>query len=249
MNMTSFLSMMLSAGLFLGVAFPLGASAAAKPQDVIAKVGDQTITFSQIDIMINSSDVAGMPIPSPGTQARNETRLLVLDKVISANLLYLDALKKGIQSDPVYRQDVERFSGAILGPLYRRNLDKDITVTDEEVRNFYKNNIAKGTPFTPEVRKSIEARLREERFKAEQAEMQKRLREGVHVTRGRRRGGPSRSGNHYLGRTQVAADEFEKWRLGSRQARCPERAHRPAHRHEQGQGRPPGSGSNLSCPV
>ena len=32
---------MLIAGFFLGVAFPLGASAVAKPKDVIAKVGDQ----------------------------------------------------------------------------------------------------------------------------------------------------------------------------------------------------------------
>ena len=175
------LATMLLTLFLLGTAFPLGANALAKPKDVIAKVGDQTITFSQIDIMINSSDVVGMPIPTPGTQARNETRLLVLDKVISANLLYLDALKKGIQNDPVYQRDVENFSGAMLGSLYRRNLDKDITVTDEEVRNFYKNNIAKGTPFTPDVRKSIEARLREERFKAKQVDMQKRLREGVQI--------------------------------------------------------------------
>jgi parvulin-like peptidyl-prolyl isomerase len=181
MKIKSSISTMLIAGFFLGVAFPLGASAVAKPKDVIAKVGDQAITFSQIDIMINSSDVVGMPIPSPGTQARNETRLLVLDKVISANLLYLDALKKGIQNDPVYRRDVESFSESMLGSLYRRNLDKDITVTDDEVRNFYKNNIAKGTPFTPDLRKSIEARLREERFKARQADMQKRLREGVPI--------------------------------------------------------------------
>ncbi len=165
----------------VGTAFPLGANALAKPDDVIAKVGDQTITFSQIDIMINSSDMVGMPIPSPGTRARNETRLLVLDKVISANLLYLDALRKGMQNDPVYRRDVRSFSGAMLGSLYQRNLNKDITVTDDEVRDFYKKNIAKGTPFTPDVRKSIEARLREERFKARQADMQKHLREGVQI--------------------------------------------------------------------
>lgn len=204
MKMDSASSMMLIAGFFLGVAFPLGGSAVAKPNDVIAKVGDQAITFSQIDIMINSSDVAGMPIPSPGTHARNETRLLVLDKVISANLLYLDALKKGMQNDPVYRQDVERFSGAMLGSLYRRNLDKDIAVTDEEVRNFYKNNIVKGTPFTPDVRKSIEARLREERFRARQADMQKRLREGVHIvidaTKLDPKGDASRAGSDVVAR-------------------------------------------------
>lgn len=168
-------------GLLMGAAFPLGANALAKPDDVIARVGDQAITFSQIDIMINSSDIVGMPIPSPGTRARNETRLVVLDKVISANLLYLDALRKGIQNDPVYRRDVERFSGAMLGSLYRQNLDKDIAVTDEEVRNFYKKNIAKGTPFTADVHKAIEARLREDRFKARQAERQKQLRQGVDV--------------------------------------------------------------------
>jgi len=165
----------------LGTALPIGANALAKPNDVIAKVGDQTITFSQIDIMINSSDMVGMPMPSPGTRARNETRLLVLDKVISANLLYLDALKKGIQNDPVYQRDVERFSEAMLGSVYRHNLDKDINVTDEEVRAYYKKNVAKGTPFTADVHKAIEARIREERFKARQADMQKRLRADVKI--------------------------------------------------------------------
>ena len=163
----------------LGVALPLGADALAKPDDVIAKVGDQTITFSQIDIMINSSDIVGMPIPSPGTRARNETRLLMLDKVISANLLYLDALKKGIQNDPVYRRDVDNFSRIMLGSMYRQNLNKDITVTDEEVRNYFKNNIAKGTPFTADVHEAIKARLREEKYNARQADARKHLRKGV----------------------------------------------------------------------
>ncbi len=173
---------LLVAGVLLGMgSAPVVAGTLVKPDDVIAKVGDQNITFSQIDIMINSSDMIGMPIPTPGTRARNETRLLVLDKVISANLLYMDALKKGIQNDPVYQRDVERYSTAVLGSVYQRSLDKDITVSDDEVKKFYKDNIAKGTPFTPEVRTSIEARLREERFKARHEEMQKHLREGVPV--------------------------------------------------------------------
>jgi parvulin-like peptidyl-prolyl isomerase len=176
------LATMLLALCLLGAAFPLGANALAKPKDVIARVGDQDITFSQIDIMINSSDVVGMPIPSPGTHARNDTRLLVLDKVISANLLYLDALSKGIQNDPVYQRDVERFSGAMLGSLYRqREARENIKVTDAEVKNFYKNKIAKGTPFTPDVRKSIEARLREEKYKAKEADLEKNLRQGVEI--------------------------------------------------------------------
>ncbi len=175
------LAITLLTSLLLGAALPISANALAKPDDVIAKVGDQTITFSQIDIMINSSDMLGMSIPSPGTRARNDTRLLVLDKLISANLLYLDALKKGIQNDPVYRRDVEGFSDAMLGSLYRHNLDKEIQVTDEDVRNYYKTKIAKGTPFTADVHKAIEARIREDRFKARQAQTRQRLREGVHI--------------------------------------------------------------------
>jgi parvulin-like peptidyl-prolyl isomerase len=176
------LATMLLALCLLGAAFPLGANALAKPKDVIARVGDQDITFSQIDIMINSSDVVGMPIPSPGTPQRNETRLMVLDKVISANLLYLDALRKGIQNDPVYRRDVERFSAAMLGSLYpQQQARESIKVTDAEIKNFYKTKIAKGTPFTPDVRQSIEARLREDRYNAKRADLRKSLREGVEI--------------------------------------------------------------------
>jgi hypothetical protein len=166
---------------FLCIAFPLGAGALAEPNDVIAKVGDQEITFSQIEIMINSSDMVGMPIPTPGTPQRNETRLLVLDKVISANLLYLDALKKGMQNDPVYKRDVEGFSQAMLADQYREKEGTDIKVTDDEVQKYYKNQIAPGTPFTPDVRIAIESTLRKDRYKARQAEMQKQLRQGIEV--------------------------------------------------------------------
>lgn len=173
---------MLIAGVLLCTgSAPVAADTGVNADDVIARVGDQSITFSQIDIMINSSDIVGMPIPSPGTRARNETRLLILDKLISANLLYLDALKHGIQNDPVYQRDVQRFSSATLGGLYRRNLDKGSKVTEDEVRDFYKTNIAEGTPFTPDLHKSIEARIMEERFKAGQADRQQQFRAGVRI--------------------------------------------------------------------
>ena len=180
--MKSSFATILTTCFFLGIAFPLGASALAKPKDVIAKVGDQVITFSEIEIMINSSDLVGMGIPPPGSAARNEARLILLDKMISANLLYLDALKQGMQNNPVYQYDVERFSRVTLAAVYR---DKhgvgDITVTDNEVRNYYKKNIAAGTPFTPEIRMGIEATIRKERFMTKRAALQKELRKGVEI--------------------------------------------------------------------
>jgi hypothetical protein len=166
---------------FLFILFPPGTSALAESNDVIAKVGDQEITFNQIEIMINSSDMVGMPIPTPGTPQRNEARLLVLDKMISANLLYLDALKKGMQNDPAYQRDMEAFSRAMLAEQFQDKQRAEIKVTDNDVQKYYKNQIAPGTPFTPDVRVSIESKIRKERLKAHEAEMQKRLRKGIDV--------------------------------------------------------------------
>lgn len=186
--MKTFSAAVLIIGLSLGSAVPAAATApvksrdAAVPKDILARVGDQTITFGEIETMINSSDMVGMPIPAPGTSARNHVRLMLLDKMISANLLYLDALKQGAQSNPVYQQDMERFSKAMLAALYREKKElENIKVTDKEIREYYRKNIVAGTPFTPEVRMGIEATIRKERFKARKAAFQKELRQGVDV--------------------------------------------------------------------
>jgi len=44
-----------------------GTSARELPDDTIAMVGDQPITFNQVEIMLNSSAMIGMNIPPPGT--------------------------------------------------------------------------------------------------------------------------------------------------------------------------------------
>lgn len=178
---SSFATILIS-GFLLGVAFPLGADALAPPNDVIARVGDQAITFSQIELMINSTDVIGMSAPPPGNPARNQVRLILLDKVISANLLYLDARKQGMQKNPGYQRDVDRYSRAILAALYRQKRGlEDIKVSDSEIRDYYKKNIVAGTPFTPEVRLGIEATIRKERFKTKTATFQKELRRGIKI--------------------------------------------------------------------
>src|SRR3990172_3583703 len=89
------------------IAIVASAANAQEPQDVIARVGDQTISFHEIDTMINSSSIVGLDIPAPGTQERNAARLSLLDKMISADLLYLDALKAGLDKDPDRQQKVK----------------------------------------------------------------------------------------------------------------------------------------------
>jgi len=78
---------------------------------------------------------------------------------------------------------MERFSKAMLAALYREKQElENIKVTDKEIRDFYKSNIAAGTPFTPDVRTGIEASIRKERFKTKKEVFQKHLRQGVEVT-------------------------------------------------------------------
>ncbi len=156
---------------------------AKEPEDVIARVGDQIITFSQIDTMINSSAIIGLDIPAYGTPERNTTRLSILDKVISANLVYLDALKKGVDKNPVYRHDMDSYAESTLASLYKEKvLIGEVPVTDEEVEAFFNNNIQEGTEFTEDVKLAIAAKIRKQRFKDRTANMRVRLRQGVKVS-------------------------------------------------------------------
>ena len=159
------------------------AAYAQEPNNVIAKVEDQVITFSQIDTMINSSSLVGIGVPAVGSPERNVLRVHILDKIVTANLLYLDALKKGMDKNPVYQKDVQRFSDNTLAAVYRqRVLVGDITVTDEEVQRFYDTRIGEGTEFTDDVRLAIEAKIRKAKFKERTADMRERLRKGITVT-------------------------------------------------------------------
>ena len=67
--------------------------------------------------MLNSSAVVGVSIPAVGTPERDKALILLLDKFVSADLLYLDALKRGVDKDAAYQRDIERFENAMLGDL------------------------------------------------------------------------------------------------------------------------------------
>jgi len=174
-----------------------------EPLGVIARVGDQTITFHEINTMINSAAIVGLSMPELGSPERDTVRITLLDKLISANLLYLDAVQKGVDQDPGYQQDVERFRAAILANLYRsKYLVGDIDVTDQDVQDYYQNNIVEGTELTDELKAGIEATIRKNRVKGRTATMRERLREGhetvINVTDLDPEDDPVRSANDVL---------------------------------------------------
>jgi peptidyl-prolyl cis-trans isomerase C len=151
--------------------------------DVIARVGDQDITFNQINTMLNSSAVVGVSLPALGTPERDTARITVLDKVISANLLYLDALAQGLDRDPGYLRQVERFSSGTLASAYRqRDMVGEVAVSDAEIQQWYEANILPENELTDALRTQIEATLRKEKLQARLAQQRKQLRAGIDVT-------------------------------------------------------------------
>lgn len=167
--------------LLLNIVFP-SMPFAAEQQDVIARVGDEVITFQQIDTMINSSALIGLDIPTPGTPERNKARLDVLDKVITADLLYLDAKKKGLDKNLDYQQGVKAFADNTLAVLYKEKvLVGDLPVSQAEIRDYYKKNIKPGTELTKDVKLGIEATIRKEKLKARTEGMRQRIRQGTTV--------------------------------------------------------------------
>ena len=154
----------------------------AVESDVIARVGDQPITFSEINTMLNSSAVVGLSIPALGTPERDTVRITLLDKFISANLLYLDALELGVDKDPVYHKEITRFGDAILAGRYRDlHLVGEVSVTEEQIQKVFKAKAAPGTELTADARMRIESALRKEQRTARLVAAQQALRQGVEL--------------------------------------------------------------------
>ncbi|MBE9560617.1 MAG: peptidylprolyl isomerase [Proteobacteria bacterium] len=151
-------------------------------EGVVAKVDDELITFNELNLMLNSSAMVGLSIPALGTPDRNQVIITLLDKMISANLLYLDAKKNGADRLTKYVDDMKKFEDAVLVTMYRSNvMIGDIPVSEEEVAAYYKTNINPETEFTDDVKLSIEAKIRKQRFAEQKNSLRDRLRAGTDI--------------------------------------------------------------------
>ena len=156
---------------------------AAPAEGVIAKVGDEVITFGQLNTMLNSSAMVGLSIPALGTPKRNKVMITLLDKVISANLVYLDAKEKGADKLTVYVSDMKKFEDAVLASMYKSKvLIGDIPVSEEEVIAYYNSSISPETELNDDSKLAIEAMIRKQRLTGLRASMRERLRTGTEIT-------------------------------------------------------------------
>lgn len=157
-------------------------SQVARVEGVIAQVGDEVITFGQLNTMLNSSAMVGLSIPALGTPRRNQVIITLLDKVISANLLYLDAKQKGSDKLTAYLSDMKKFEDAVLSTMYKSQvLIGDIPVSGEEVTEYYKANISPETELDDNVKLAIEAKIRKQRFAELKNSIRERLRADTKV--------------------------------------------------------------------
>ncbi len=164
------------------VSSPAAGTVPEPRRDVIARVGDQDISYGQINTMMNSSAVVGLSLPALGTAQREKVRIMLLDKVISANLLYLDALKRGVDQDPVYQEALQRFSDGMLAALYRnKQLAGDIQVNEDEIRAFHERSMAPDAELTDENRTVIDASLRKQKLEDRNAALRTQLRAGITI--------------------------------------------------------------------
>ena len=158
------------------------AGSSAAVDDIIARVGDEEINFSMINTMLNSSAMVGVSIPALGTPERNKVIITLLDKVISANLLYLDAKKKGTDRQTVYTTDMKMYEDTVLVTMYESNvLIGDIPVSEQEVLDYYKSNISPETELNDDSKLAIESVIRKQRYIELKNSMSERLRAGTEI--------------------------------------------------------------------
>ncbi|MES9990966.1 MAG: peptidylprolyl isomerase [Candidatus Thiodiazotropha sp.] len=162
-----------------------GESASERPQaenDNLARVGDRIITFPQLNTQLNSTAVVGLSTPALGTPERRTVMLTLLDKAISLNLIYLDAVAKGKLEDATYQRELKEYSDGMLAGLYRkRYLKMAITVSEEELADYVKDHFAKGTELDDKMRPLIEAKVKKRKYLKHKQGMRAHLRDGMNV--------------------------------------------------------------------
>ena len=108
--------------------------------------------------------------------------LTLLDKAISVNLLYLDALKQGGEQDPGFRQQLQSFSdGVLIGLSRKQYMHADIQVGDQEIQDYFAKHFRDETELTERLRAMVEAKIRKHKLAARKSGLRAHVRDGVTV--------------------------------------------------------------------
>ncbi|MDJ0807112.1 MAG: peptidyl-prolyl cis-trans isomerase [Gammaproteobacteria bacterium] len=178
---------------------------AGLPSDTLALVVDKPITFSQLNTQLNSSAVVGLSTPALGSSQRGTVLLTLLDKAISLNLMYLDAIKQGRHQELDYQRELKTFSAGLLAGLYRKHyLRQGLEVSEQEIQDYFNKHFFTDSGLTERLRAVIEAKLRKQQYTARKRAFRAHLRQGQGVEIHRERLHPEE--DKQRGATEVVAE-------------------------------------------
>jgi EpsD family peptidyl-prolyl cis-trans isomerase len=102
----------------------------------LAKVGNVTITQADIEREIkNLPDFAQKIFEGSGGKER------FLNELVKKELLYQEALKKGLDKNTEYLKKVEDFKKiTLIGQLLEKEIESKAKVTDQDVRDYYEKH-------------------------------------------------------------------------------------------------------------
>jgi len=126
--------------IFLGVLAIILIFACAKKEEkrasYLAKVGNTVITEADIEREIkNLPDFVQKMFEGVSGRER------FLEELVKRELLYQEALKKGLDKDPAYQKKLEDFKKInLVGLLLEKEIETKTKVSDKEIRDYYEKN-------------------------------------------------------------------------------------------------------------
>jgi hypothetical protein len=92
----------------VALALACSPAAALEDDDVIVRVQDQVITYGEFKESWASSPMAGVDLEGPGGR---RIKLGILKPLVDRKLMYLDALRSGVEDSPEFRKITAPFAG------------------------------------------------------------------------------------------------------------------------------------------
>lgn len=128
---------------------PGGTSPVTKTGDVIAKVGDATITTGDFENIL-----ARIPPFNRKRYATKKGKMELLDKLVEEELFYQEAMLRGKHKDKEFVDRMDQIRRGILASMVKKELyDEDITVSEADLKDYFDKNPDKfQTPETVKVR-------------------------------------------------------------------------------------------------
>lgn len=108
-------------------------------KDVIATVGDESITLKELDFRIDAfSKQLGEQV------IKREEKVKILNQIIDEKIIVQEAIKLGYEKNDEFKSQIELAKMQILIQMViRDNIDQKIQISKEDLEDFYQKNIDK----------------------------------------------------------------------------------------------------------